>query len=50
MSTRFYIKYGHSLMQNVKVIFYLIDRKYYLWDINQFIERRNSPVERIPRD
>jgi len=36
-------------MQNVKAILYLIDRKYYLWDVNQFIERWNSPVERIPR-
>ena len=37
-------------MQNLKEILYLIDRKRYLWDVNQFIERWNSPVERIPRN
>jgi hypothetical protein len=36
-------------MQNVGAIFYLIDRVGYLWDDNQFIVRRNSPFERIPR-
>jgi len=35
-------------MQNVKAILYLTYRIYYLWDVNQFIERWNSPVERIP--
>ena len=28
----------------------VIDGNFYLWDVNQFIERWNSPVERIPRD
>jgi len=28
--TRFVIKYGHNVMQNVKAIFYLIDRNCYL--------------------
>jgi len=36
-------------MQNVKAILCLIDKKCYLWDVNQFIERWKSPVERIPR-
>jgi hypothetical protein len=37
-------------MQNLKAFLYLIDRKRYLWDVNQFIERWNSPVERVPHD
>ena len=37
-------------MQNLKAIFYLIDINCYLWDVNQFIVRWNSPVERIPRN
>jgi len=30
MCKRFIIKYGHNMMQNVKAIYYLIDRKRYL--------------------
>jgi len=32
-----------------KILIILIDRNFYLWDINQLIERWNRPVERIPR-
>jgi hypothetical protein len=38
------------VMQNLKAIIYLADSKRYLWDVNEFIERWNSPFERIPRN